>query len=193
MLPVVAGEERAAAEDLSKNAAGGPYVNFVGVFGAGEEEFRGSVPARHHVFGQLFLASLRTSMYCKYMSVRDGERESKGFDSWVPPQLEASTYLECAESKIANLNVAFGRHEHVAGLEVSVEDPGGVNVLERTQNLIHDVSGLLGGDVLRGLQNLMQVRLHEIVDYVQVVESWERRWWEDVAHADDVLVAAECA
>ena len=74
-----------------------------------------------------------------------------------------------------------------------MEDPGRVNVFERTQNLIHDVSGLLGRDVLRGLENLMQVRLHEIVDYIQVVESWERRWWEDVAHTDDVLVAAECA
>lgn len=102
-----------------------------------------------------------------------------------------TTYLKPAETKVTDLHIARGRHEHVARLQVAVEHAGRMNVLEGPQNLVHDVPRVLGRDGLRTLQHLVQVGLHQIVDDVEVVEARQRRGREHVAEGHDVLVTAE--
>lgn len=64
-----------------------------------------------------------------------------------------------------HLEIAGGVEQQVGGLQVAVQDVGGVDVLEPSEDLVEEVADVVVAQVL-SLQELVEVRLHEILDDV---------------------------
>ena len=62
----------------------------------------------------------------------------------------------------AYLQIAGSVEEKVRGLKVAVEHVGRVDVLEPSEDLVQEVANVVVAQVL-GLQQLVQVRLHQIL------------------------------
>ena len=61
--------------------------------------------------------------------------------------------------------------ENVARLQVSVNNVGGVEILESTKHLVDEVLLVLDLQLLLGLDDTIQVGLHELTDKVDVSEN----------------------
>ena len=72
------------------------------------------------------------------------------------------------QTKITNLEITGGVQQQVAGLQISVEDVGGVNVLEAAQYLIEKIADVIIAQPL-GLQQLVEVGLHQTLDDVDIL------------------------
>ena len=70
------------------------------------------------------------------------------------------------EAEVADGQVALAVHEDVVGLEVAVEDVGGVEVLEAAKELVHECLDVHVGEGLWGLDYLGEVGGKEFCDYV---------------------------
>jgi hypothetical protein len=66
------------------------------------------------------------------------------------------------ETKIANLELAVGIDEQVAGLEIAVQDVGRVDVFETAQDLVDEGLEMRVGEGLAGADNGGQIALHEL-------------------------------
>lgn len=73
-----------------------------------------------------------------------------------------------------HLEVAGGVDEQVGGLEVPVQHIGRVNVLKTPQDLVKEVAHMLVAQLL-GLQELVQVRLHQRLHDVAGHTHWSRQ------------------
>lgn len=69
-----------------------------------------------------------------------------------------------------------------------MHDVGGVHVLEPSQNLVHEVLIVVGFKLLLGIYQLVQISLHELSYYVNVVVSSWTRWLLNVDKLDDIVV-----
>ena len=72
------------------------------------------------------------------------------------------------QPKVADFEVAVRVEQQVAGLQVPVEDAGGVDVFEAAQDLVHEVLAVLLRQRLGRPYDLVQVRVHELIDQVHV-------------------------
>lgn len=72
------------------------------------------------------------------------------------------------KAKVADLELAVGVNEQVAGLQVSVEDVGGVDVLETAQDLVDEGLEVGVGQGLAGSDNGRQVALHQLCKIVSL-------------------------
>ena len=97
------------------------------------------------------------------------------------------------EAKVANLEGAVGVHEQVARLEVAVQHLGRVDVLETAEDLVNKILEVAVGELLVRADDLVQVRLHELLDHVDLVEVVALAELEDLVHARDVFVARKVA
>ena len=93
-----------------------PDVNLVVVLGAREEDLWRTVPPRDHVLGQLLLAPLECVLLsivkeCQCTQVASRRRSSQVVTGRCH---STTTYLKPAETKVTDLHIARGRHEHVA-------------------------------------------------------------------------------
>lgn len=68
------------------------------------------------------------------------------------------------------LQVTGGVQQQVARLQVSMEHIGRVNVFEAAQNLVEKVADMVIGKALC-LQQLVQVRLHQTLDNVDILHQ----------------------
>ena len=75
---------------------------------------------------------------------------------------------EPGEAKVADLEDAVGVDEEVAGLDITVHDLGGVEVLDPAQQLVEEHLDVVGREVLRRDDDLVQVRLHQLRDHVDL-------------------------
>ena len=66
------------------------------------------------------------------------------------------------KTKIADLELAVGVDEQVAGLEVTVEDVGRVDVLEAAQDLVDEGLEVCVGEGLAGADDGGKIALHEL-------------------------------
>ena len=89
--------------------------------------------------------------------------------------------------KVTNLQITSGVQKKVAGLEVPVEDIGGVDVLEAAKNLIEKVADMVIAQPL-GLQQLVEICLHETLDDVDILHGVQRGGPQDVPDVNDVLM-----
>jgi hypothetical protein len=92
------------------------------------------------------------------------------------------------QPEVADLEVAVGAEQQVAGLEVAVDHAGGVDVLEPAQDLVQEVLAVLLRQLLPGADDLVEVRLHELHADVHVVERPRDRRRDHVPDADDLFV-----
>lgn len=94
------------------------------------------------------------------------------------------------EAKVADLQLAVRVHQQIAGLQIAVEDIRTVDVLEATKRLVDKTLEVRIAQGLSRADDRMQVRLHELLVEVHLVERLRIRNIE-VIQAGDVLVAAE--
>lgn len=102
---VAAAEQRPAGEHLGEDAAHSPEVDGVGVLAAAEEDLWGAVPPSGHVLRQGRVVA------------------------------DSTLRVRAREPKVRDAHFAVGVDEEVGGLEIPVNDAGGVNVLETPQQL----------------------------------------------------------
>lgn len=142
---VAALEEGARAQQLGQDTADRPDVNGLCVALEAEHDFGRAVPAGGDVFGHVASVLLRV----------DGKATG--------------------EAEIANLELAVGIDEQVTGLQVAVQDVGGVDVFQTTKNLVDEGLEVGVGQGLAGADNGRQVALHELLVEVGLVEAaWPR-------------------
>ncbi|WVZ69484.1 hypothetical protein U9M48_018260, partial [Paspalum notatum var. saurae] len=96
-----------------------------------------------------------------------------------------------SKAKITNLELAVAVSQNVLGLEVPVEDTCGVDVLHASEQLVEEELVVLGREVVVGLDDLVEVGLHELEDDVDVAELAARGREHDVLDLDDVRVAQQ--
>lgn len=163
VLGIMAREEGAAlVEHLGKDAADRPHINSGGVVGrAGHNELRGSVPAGGDVVGP-----------------ED--------DVWLLI-IEGSA----GEAEVDDAEVALGVDQDVGGLEVAVEDAGGVNVVYATNKLEDQPANMLVGQLNLRAKDAGQISGHEFEDDKYVVEAVAIGREKYVLDGDDILVSLE--
>ena len=91
------------------------------------------------------------------------------------------------EAKVTNLEIASCVQQQVTGLQVTMEDIGRVDILEAPENLVEKVANVVITESL-GLEQLVEVSLHQALDNVDITETVDVDWTEDVADIDDILV-----
>ncbi|KAM0859882.1 hypothetical protein ACQ4PT_046899 [Festuca glaucescens] len=92
------------------------------------------------------------------------------------------------QAEVADLEVAVGVEEQVAGLEVPVDHVRRVDVLEPAQQLVQEVLTVLLGEFLVRADDVVEVRVHELQRDVHVVEGLRDRRRDHVPEGDDVFV-----
>ena len=75
----------------------------------------------------------------------------------------------------SHLEITGSVQQQVAGLEVAVQHVGRVDVLEPTQYLVEEVAYVVVAEAL-GLQQLVQVSLHQGLDDVAGSRSGRKLW-----------------
>jgi len=152
-----AGEDGLPVDHLPQDAAHGPHVDAGAVLGGAEKDLGGAVPAGGDVVGQ--------------------HGAARGFHAGDGP----------AEPEVADADVAVGVEQQVGGLDVAVEQAGGVHEEEGAQELVDDV---LLVDLLEDVRpdHGVQVRLHKLENQVQVAVVLGP---DNIDQADDVIVAGK--
>ena len=91
------------------------------------------------------------------------------------------------QTKITNLEITGGVQQQVTGLQISVEHVGGVDVLEASQYLVEKIADVIIAQPL-GLQQLVEVRLHQALDDVNIFHCVQARGSQDVSDINDVFM-----
>ena len=91
------------------------------------------------------------------------------------------------QAKVTDLEVAGGVEQEVAGLEVAVEDVCRVDVLEAPEDLVEEVADVVIAQPL-GLEQLVEIRLHETLDDVDVLHGVHGGRPEDVSDVNNVFM-----
>ena len=92
-----------------------------------------------------------------------------------------------SQTKVTDLEITGGVQQQVARLQISVENIGGVDVLETTEDLVEEVADVVVTQPLR-LQQLVEVSLHQTLDDVDVSQQVHGDGSQDVSDVYDVLV-----
>mmetsp|Transcript_7065 Transcript_7065/g.28699 ORF Transcript_7065/g.28699 Transcript_7065/m.28699 type:complete len:582 (-) Transcript_7065:145-1890(-) len=154
---VLAREQRSAAQDLGEDAADAPYVDRGGVLREeAPAQLRGAVPPGGDVV-----------------------RPEHGRRSAVVKR-------RSRQAEVANLELAIRVGQDVLGLQVPVVHVRGVNVLEPSQQLVEEELVVLVRQVVVRLDDLVEVRLHELEDDEDVLELPRVGREHDVLHLHDV-------
>ena len=91
------------------------------------------------------------------------------------------------ETKITNLEITGGVQQQVAGLEISVQHICRVNVLQTPQYLVEKVADVIIAKTL-GLQQFVQVGLHQTLDDVNILHRVLAGGSQDVSDINDVFM-----
>ena len=92
------------------------------------------------------------------------------------------------ESEVTHLEVAVRVEEQVGGLQVAVQHLGAVDVLHSAKHLVDEVLYVVVREVLAGVNDPMEIRLHEVGDDVDVLKGLERARLENVNNTHHILV-----
>ena len=94
---------------------------------------------------------------------------------------------DSGQSKVTDLEITSRIEKEVAGLQVPVEDISRVDVLEAPQYLIEEVADVVIAQSL-SLQELVEIRFHEALDDVDILDGVLGGGSEDVPDINDVLM-----
>ena len=75
------------------------------------------------------------------------------------------------KTKVANFEHAVGIYEKIARFDVSMDDLCRVQVLDTSQDLVEKYFNVVLGQVLRRYYDLVQIRLHEFSDHVDLLKE----------------------
>mmetsp|Transcript_68291 Transcript_68291/g.213604 ORF Transcript_68291/g.213604 Transcript_68291/m.213604 type:complete len:378 (+) Transcript_68291:256-1389(+) len=142
------------------------------------DELAEDAPDRPHVDGLCVLRRQEHHLWRAVPAGHDVVRE-RGVLLVVP---EAA-----CQAEVADLEVAVLVHQDVRGLQVAVDHVGAVEVEEAAEDLVGEVLMVLVVQHLLGVDDLVEVRLHEVRDDVDVVKIGVV-WRVHVQDANDVVV-----
>lgn len=178
------------AQELRQDAPDRPHVNCLGVLLPRQHDLRCPVPSGCNIFRQEALLE------------RNRRKATPGLQSSLPqPKSKAGikgvkykygTDLifvgpgATSETQIADFQVAVGVDQEIAGLEISVHDVGGVDVLEAAEDLVHEILHVFIRERLVGDDDLVQVRVHEFRHDVDVLEVLVGFRFHNVQQVDDL-------
>ena len=161
---VAALEEGLAAEEFSQNATYRPDIDCAGL------ACKSGTRAEHGEWGQA--CSVRTG-FCVALEAQHDLGRS------VPPSGNVFGHVSCVllwvhgeapgQAKVADLELAVGVDEQVAGLEIAVEDVGRVDVLQTAQDLVDEGLEVCVGERLAGADDGSQIALHKLWAMVSTV------------------------
>ena len=86
--------------------------------------------------------------------------------------LDLFLFVTSSETKITNLEFTAFVKKHIAGLQVSMNDVGWVQVVAATQELMHKILHVLISEFLSGVDNSVHVSLHKLCDNVNIFIAW---------------------
>ena len=78
--------------------------------------------------------------------------------------------LPC-KTKVADFENAVGIDQKISRLDVSVNDFSWMKILDSAKKLIQEDLDVIGGEVLRRNDDLVQVGLHQFCDHVNLLEE----------------------
>ena len=103
---------RLPKDKFGEDAANAPHIDRLGIFMASQHDFRGTVPSGDDIF-----------------------REKHGTATIaVLVGVDATR-----QAKVANFEIGIRVHQQVGWLQVAVDDFGGVDVPQTSDNLVHEV------------------------------------------------------
>jgi len=91
------------------------------------------------------------------------------------------------KTEVADLKIAVGVQEEVGWLEIAVENIGGVHGLQCAKGLVDEVLAVVIREIL-GANDAVHIRLHELLDKVDLLEKLIASWLLNIKDRDDVLV-----
>lgn len=77
-------------------------------------------------------------------------------------------FVTSSKTKITDLELTAFIKEDIAGLQISVNNIGRVQVVAAAQKLMHKVLHVLVGEFLSGVDNSMHISLHKLSDNVNI-------------------------
>lgn len=69
-----------------------------------------------------------------------------------------------------------------------MDDIGGVHEEESPEQLIDEVLDVIIREILSGIDDSVEISFHELGDDVDVAVAGFVLWFEEIDHADDILV-----
>ena len=78
-----------------------------------------------------------------------------------------------SQTKVTDFEVAIRIEQQIGGFEVTMQHVGRVNVLHATQSLVDEVLDVVVSERVLGINNLVQIRVHEIHDHVNIYTSYK--------------------
>ncbi|KAG5458717.1 MAG: hypothetical protein BJ554DRAFT_1008, partial [Olpidium bornovanus] len=127
-------EQGLPAEHLGEDAPDAPDVDRLGVLLERQHDLRCAVPPRGDVLG--------------HEVVRPVALVGAG---------------AAGEAEVADLKVAVGVQQQIAGFQVAVQHVGGMHELQRAERLVDEVLAVVVRQLLRA-DDAVQVRLHKLLD-----------------------------
>ena len=91
------------------------------------------------------------------------------------------------QSEVTNLEITGCVQQEVAGLQISVKDIGGVDVLQASQYLVEKVADVIIAQPL-GLQQFIKVSLHKTLNYIDIFHCVLAGGSQDVSDVNDVFM-----
>lgn len=164
---IITGQVRLPPQEFGKDTPHTPKINRFGILMTSKHNLWRPVPSRHHIFRQQI----------RWLAI-------------IVEILIVSGGYTPGQSKITYLKVAVGIDEEIGWFEITVDDIGRMHVFHSTQDLIEKVLHVINGQGLLGVDDPMEVGLHEICHNVHVTKifhvSCEGR--HHIHNRDDVLV-----
>ena len=90
--------------------------------------------------------------------------------------------LEGADRDLPDFEVAVLVQEDVARFQVAMDDIGGVQEFEGTEDLVDEVLDVLGQKLLSGANHSAQISLHKFTNEVDVTKNFPKRRKKMVRH-----------
>jgi len=117
--------------------------------------------------------------------------------SSVPPgndvlgEGSGALFVATSKTEVADLEVAVLVKEKVAGLEITMDNVGRVDVETSSEQLVHEVLAVVVCQILTRVNHTVHVRLHQVGDDVNIFVARGSRGLLHVHEADDVLMVEE--
>jgi hypothetical protein len=103
------------------------------------------------------------------------------------PGVVISTGGGSSQTKVTDFKVAVRVQKQVGGLKVTVQHIRRVHSLQSTKGLVDEVLAVVVGQIL-GTDNAVHIRLHQLLDEVDLAEGLIVPRLLDIQNTDDVLV-----
>lgn len=158
-------EEYASVEQLGKDAPHRPHVDRLGIVARAHQQLRGPIVLGDHLLGHVAIA---------IRLLHPGETEITNL--LLGGRERANICLHCWTKRVTTittlgtwssyLKMAVAVHQQIPRLDITMQNFRRMYVLEATKDLVQEHLDMVRGQGLRRDDNLVQVALHQLGDYI---------------------------